>query len=625
MEQNENKIFFLAIGLLLIAFLALSFSGCVPPVPEVIDVTGVDITEEDQSMMVDETLQLTAVVTPEDATNKAVTWESDNADVAAVDENGLVIALKKGVANITVLTEDGAFSDTIEITVTKPYTPSTPTIKKYEVDFQIIDAIPVGINSRNGISIDLSGFKIEIFTDAEKTTKKTDTLTYATGKASVKLPNGDYWFRVTKDGYLDYPPETFSSVQRQIQPGYFKVEGADVANIPPIPMQRTYILTMVVDPTDSGTASDDTNSGPYTAGTGVTISAEEANGYQFSSWTSTAGAFDDAGSRSTNFTMPAEDMTVTANFDKIPSYNVTVADVEGGTATVVADPNTDILKGVTVTVNISNIESGKVFSSIAVVGDDTTNPVTTTEVTAGEEYTFTMPAEDVTVTVTIETVCTSPVMNYGGSSSSDDDGYNTSSVSVPLPDNVFSTGDLALVIFATNGDMGTVAAQDGFQAIKIISGSGYPGIAAFYKILTGTDNDDFTCTLGTQNKWVARSLKITGNRNTDPIGNSSDAMINNSSTLDVPGINGASCSLLIAAAVNNEVTFNEFYPSEMDWIFNVTNNTIDLFFQISKEDRENAGNTGTRTFSLLDNNYSGDITGIMFEILSSNSAYQPGG
>jgi len=141
--------------------------------------------------------------------------------------------------------------------------------------------------------------------------------------------------------------------------------------------------------------------------------------------------------------------------------------------------------------------------------------------------------------------------------------------------------------------------------------------------LTGTDNDDFTCTLGTQNKWVARSLKITGNRNTDPIGNSSDAMINNSSTLDVPGINGASCSLLIAAAVNNEVTFNEFYPSEMDWIFNVT--TIDLFFQISKEDRENAGNTGTRTFSLLDNNYSGDITGIMFEILSSNSAYQPGG
>jgi hypothetical protein len=55
MEQNENKIFFLAIGLLLVAFLAFSFSGCVPPVPEIIDVTGVNITEEDQSMKVDDT------------------------------------------------------------------------------------------------------------------------------------------------------------------------------------------------------------------------------------------------------------------------------------------------------------------------------------------------------------------------------------------------------------------------------------------------------------------------------------------------------------------------------------------------------------------------------------------
>ena len=88
--------------------LAIAFSGCVPPVPEVIDVTGVDITEEDQSIKVEETLQLTVVVTPEDADNKAITWESDNPDVATVSEDGLVTALSKGVANITVTTDDGA-------------------------------------------------------------------------------------------------------------------------------------------------------------------------------------------------------------------------------------------------------------------------------------------------------------------------------------------------------------------------------------------------------------------------------------------------------------------------------------------------------------------------------------
>jgi uncharacterized protein YjdB len=78
MKQNKNKIFFLAIGLLLMVFLALSFSGCVPPVPEIIEVTGVDIVEEDQAMKVGDTLQLTAIVSPENADNKNITWESDN-------------------------------------------------------------------------------------------------------------------------------------------------------------------------------------------------------------------------------------------------------------------------------------------------------------------------------------------------------------------------------------------------------------------------------------------------------------------------------------------------------------------------------------------------------------------
>jgi len=133
MRKNQNKIFFFTIITLLTAFLTFSLSGCVPPVPEAIDVTGVDITEEDQSIKVGETLQLTAVVAPEDATNKAITWESDNPDVAAVSEDGLVTALSKGVANITVTTEDGGFTDSVKITVSKPYTPSTPTIKKYEV------------------------------------------------------------------------------------------------------------------------------------------------------------------------------------------------------------------------------------------------------------------------------------------------------------------------------------------------------------------------------------------------------------------------------------------------------------------------------------------------------------
>lgn len=481
MRKNQNKVFFFTIVTLLTAFLTFSFSGCVPPVPEVISVTGVSITEEDQSIKVDETLQLTVAVIPEDADNKAVTWESDNADVAAVDENGLVTALKRGVANITVLTEDGTFSDTIVITVTKPYTPSIPSVKKYEVDFQVIDAIPVGINSRNGISIDLSGFKIEIFTDAQRLTKKTDTLTDVEGKASVTLPNGEYWFRVSKEGYADYPPEAPLSIQRPAQQGYFKVEGADVTDIPPIPMQKTYILTMAVEPTGSGNAIDDTNNGPYTAGTGVTISAEAGDGYKFVNWSSMTDTFDDNTSATTTFTMPDSNATVTANF--APTYNLTVASVIGGTATVVANPSSDILGGETVTVTISDIEEGKAFSTIEVKGDDTNISILPTEVTEGEEYTFTMPAEDVTITVKLK----EPVKTIiGDFESGDFTGWTVSSAQgfPQVQNSVVHSGDYAA--YMGKGSF-YPSAEVSIQKEIVIPADAVNPILTFYYLVDGTE------------------------------------------------------------------------------------------------------------------------------------------
>ena len=55
----------------------------------------------DEYMLVGETRQLTAVVTPEKAADKSVTWSSDDTTVATVDENGLVTAIGEGFAVIT--------------------------------------------------------------------------------------------------------------------------------------------------------------------------------------------------------------------------------------------------------------------------------------------------------------------------------------------------------------------------------------------------------------------------------------------------------------------------------------------------------------------------------------------
>lgn len=85
----------------------------------------------------------------------------------------------------------------------------------------------------------------------------------------------------------------------------------------------------------------------------------------------------------------------------VERYAITVADVVGGAASVGTTPNFEAAEGELITVYISNIEEGKKFKSI-VVTDTESGLVGTTVVTAGEEYTFTMPAKEVTVTVEME-------------------------------------------------------------------------------------------------------------------------------------------------------------------------------------------------------------------------------
>ena len=53
------------------------------------------------------TFTLRAIVSPANATNKAVTWKSSNKKVATVNKKGKVTAKKKGKATITVTTKDG--------------------------------------------------------------------------------------------------------------------------------------------------------------------------------------------------------------------------------------------------------------------------------------------------------------------------------------------------------------------------------------------------------------------------------------------------------------------------------------------------------------------------------------
>ena len=82
-------------------------------------VTGVTLDKNEASITVGDKVTLTATVTPDNAANKKVTWDSSNEEVATVDENGVVTGLKAGDATITVKTEDGGKTAECKVTVTE--------------------------------------------------------------------------------------------------------------------------------------------------------------------------------------------------------------------------------------------------------------------------------------------------------------------------------------------------------------------------------------------------------------------------------------------------------------------------------------------------------------------------
>ena len=83
-----------------------------------VPVTGVSLDKATMSLTAGSTGTLTATITPENATNKNLTWTSDNEAVVAVSD-GVVSAVAAGTANITVTTADGGKTATCVVTVTR--------------------------------------------------------------------------------------------------------------------------------------------------------------------------------------------------------------------------------------------------------------------------------------------------------------------------------------------------------------------------------------------------------------------------------------------------------------------------------------------------------------------------
>jgi uncharacterized protein YjdB len=118
----------------------------VPAIP----VTDVTLTPTSITMNIGESRQLTATISPSNATNQNVSWSSSAPNVVTV-LNGQITAISAGTATITVTTIDGGFTAQSLITVNDTVIPND-TI--YVAGVQLADAFGIPITTGTTIGLE---------------------------------------------------------------------------------------------------------------------------------------------------------------------------------------------------------------------------------------------------------------------------------------------------------------------------------------------------------------------------------------------------------------------------------------------------------------------------------------
>ena len=97
-----------------------------------VPVTGITLDQPSMNLVKGETKALTATVSPTDATDKTVTWTSNNSSIASVDNYGIVTA--QGGGTTTIVATCGGKTAYCNVTVTVPV--SSVTLNKTELSLK---------------------------------------------------------------------------------------------------------------------------------------------------------------------------------------------------------------------------------------------------------------------------------------------------------------------------------------------------------------------------------------------------------------------------------------------------------------------------------------------------------
>ena len=172
-----------------------------------IPVAGITFNQNKLTLNTGETLALVAVVTPDNATDKSMAWRSSNEAVATVN-GGVITAKAPGKAEITAVTNDGAYSAKCIVTVKEAIDEDTPIIKAESAKGKAGQTVDVKIMVKNNPGAALMSFELNY--DKNAMTLKNATLgEIFTGDLDCNLNRVPFVFTVyagqgnkTNDGLL---------------------------------------------------------------------------------------------------------------------------------------------------------------------------------------------------------------------------------------------------------------------------------------------------------------------------------------------------------------------------------------------------------------------------------------
>ena len=171
-----------------------------------ISVTGVSFDDSfPSSLKEDETLQLTPVIEPSNATNQNVVWATSDDSIATV-QNGLVTAVSEGDCQITATTEDGDFVATCWLGVSpKNIVANTMPALYLTGDFDKLTS------SASEITLDSVIFKS---IDGEEVFRKKGLCAWQ-GNTSIQFPEKNYSLDLLElDGSTSYKYKLFDDVNK---------------------------------------------------------------------------------------------------------------------------------------------------------------------------------------------------------------------------------------------------------------------------------------------------------------------------------------------------------------------------------------------------------------------------